>query len=288
MLRKGYFRENALHEEIQLEAKVPNQAITLLGFLEATAGDYAALFNSDSERWNGFPDSIRDSIKALNLLNIGGMRPLMLAVAAKFTPKEASIAFRKFISWHVRFLIAGSTLTGGYIEVPLATAAKKVFDGEINDERALTAEMLPRLPGDEVFEKAFGNATVSKTALARYYLRSLEMVVKGVPDPCFIPNDDRETINLEHILPQKSMSNWPTFSDSEAKADWKRIGNMALLQAKKNSDLRSAPFTEKQAIFRDSPYELTSQLAKVDTWTHERIVERQNILGEYAVKAWPL
>ena len=288
MLKTGYFRENALHEEIQLEAKVPNQAITLLSFLEATASDYAALFNSDSERWNGFPDSIRDSIKALNLLNIAGMRPLMLAVAAKFSPKEASSAFRKFISWHVRFLIAGSTLTGGYIEVPLATTAKKIFDGEISDEAALTAEMLPRLPSDEVFGKAFSNATVSKTALARYYLRSLEMVVKGVPDPCFIPNDDRDTITLEHILPQKPLSNWPTFSENDAKVDWKRIGNMALLQAKKNSDLKSAPFAEKQMVFSESPYELTSQLAHVAIWTHECIVEWQTLLSKYALKAWPL
>jgi hypothetical protein len=288
MLKTGYFRENALHEEIQREAKAPNQVIALLGFLETAASDYAALFNSDSERWNGYPDAIRESIKALNLLNIASMRPLMLAVAAKFSPKEASIAFRKFISWHVRFLIAGSTLTGGYIEVPLAIAAKKIFDGEITDELSLTAEMLGRIPGDEAFKVAFATASVSKTALARYYLRSLEMVVKGVPDPCFIPNNDRETITCEHILPQKPLSNWPTFSEADARVDWRRIGNMALLQAKRNSDLKSAPFAEKKFIFEDSPYELTSQLAKVDKWTHERIVERQNLLSEYALKAWPL
>jgi len=288
MLKTGYFRENALHDEIQREAKTANQVIVILGFLESIANDYAALFNSDSERWNGFPNAMRESIKALNLLNIAGMRPLMLAVAAKFSPKEATIAFKKFISWHVRFLIAGTTLTGGYIEVPLAVAAKKVFDGEISNTKSLTAEMVSRLPDDEVFEKAFATASVSKTALARYYLRSLEMVVKGVPDPYFIPNDDRDSITLEHILPQKPLTNWPSFGDAEAKVDWKRIGNMVLLQAKRNSDLKSAPFKEKKDTFRESPYELTSQVAELDEWTHDAIGHRQALLAQYALKAWPL
>jgi hypothetical protein len=39
---------------------------------------------------------------------------------------------------------------------------------------------------------------------------------------------------------------------------------MVLLQAKQNSDLRSAGFAEKQEIFSKSPYELTSQLARLD------------------------
>lgn len=288
MLSRGYFRENALHDNIQLEAKTASQVISLLESLDNLASDYSSLFNPESERWNGYPDSLRDALRALDLLNIAGMRPLMLAVASKFSKKEATSAFKRFVSWKVRYLIAGSTLTGGYIEVPLATAAKKVFDGDIHDAKTLGVELGGRLPSDEQFQRAFAEATVSKVALARYYLRSLERVVEQTPEPGFIPNDDREVINLEHILPQKPMGNWPSFSEAEARADVKRIGNMALLQAKKNSDLRSASFDEKKEVFKTSPYELTLRLAALPEWNHQRVVERQNLLAQLALRAWPL
>lgn len=288
MLKRGYFREGSLHENIQLEAKNPTQVIGLLDSFEQHSTTYAALFNPESEQWNGYQDATREAIKVLNLLDIAGMRPLMLAVALKFNKKETTAAFKKFMSWKVRYLIAGSTLTGGYIEVPLANTAKKIMDGEISDEKSLSKEMQLHLPADEKFEKAFAEATVTKMALARYYLRCLEMTAKGEPDPAFIPNNDRETINLEHVLPQKPMGNWPSFSDEEAKADFKRIGNMALLQAKKNSDLKSAGFAAKKPVYAGSTYVLTSQLSPISEWTHRTVVERQQGLAKLALKAWPL
>lgn len=288
MLRRGYFRENALHDNVQQEAKAPTQVIRLLESLDALAAEYSALFNPESERWNGYPDSLRGALRALDLLNIAGMRPLMMAVASKFTKREAAAAFAKFVSWKVRYLISGSTLTGGYIEVPLAAAAKKVFDGEITSASALAVDMAPRVPTDAQFERDFAEATVSKAALARYYLRTLERSVKLERDAAFIPNDDREVINLEHVLPLKPMRNWPTFTEEEARADAKRLGNMALLQAKKNSDLRSASFDEKKVVFLGHTYELTSQLAALPSWNHDALVQRQRVLAKLALKAWPL
>ena len=288
MLKQGYFRENVLHDNVQVVAKGESQVVTLLTFLEECATVYTALFNPQSDQWNDYPQTMRSAIRTVDLLNISGLRPLMLAVAIKFAPKEAAAAFEKFISWSVRFLIAGSTLTGGYIEVPLAAAAKKVFDGEIDTEKALSKELLPRLPNNDQFHKAFANATVSKPALARYYLRALEMVVQDQPEPSFIPNDDPESINLEHILPQKLLAHWPSFDDAEVKSYCKRIGNLALLQAKKNADLKSASFEDKKPIFKASTYQLTNQLATVESWTTDQIVNRQEILAQWALKAWPL
>lgn len=288
MLKRGYFRENALHDNVQKEAKSAAQVIRLLESLESFAADYSALFNPESERWNGYPDSLRGALRALDLLNIAGMRPLMMAVASKVTKKEAAAAFAKFVSWQVRYLISGSTLTGGYIEVPLAAAAKKVFDGEISNVKSLSAEMAPRLPPDDQFARDFSEATVSKAALARYYLRTLERCVNEEKEAAFIPNDDREAINLEHVLPIKPMGNWPSFSEEEARADAKRLGNMVLLQAKKNSDLKSSSFDDKKVVFGASPYVLTSQLAALPAWTHEAVAKRQHALAKIALKAWPL
>ena len=231
MLQSDYFREGDLYEAVQNAAKSPTKVVALLDSLDTLSTDYVATFNPESEKWNGYPDTIREAIKPLNLMNIKPMRPLMLAVAHRFSKKEAALAYRKFISWEARFLIAGATLTGGYIEVPLARAAKKIFDKEIVDEKSLTKELLSVIPNDEQFRQAFAIATVSKPALARYYLRAIEMVAKEEPEPWFIPNSDRETINLEHVLPLKALDNWPQFDPIMAKADAKRLGNMVLLHA---------------------------------------------------------
>ena len=135
---------------------------------------------------------------------------------------------------------------------------------------------------------AFETATVSNRKLARYYLRSLEMVAKNEPEPWHIPNDDRSVINLEQVLPEKTEGNWPQFSPEEVKIYSRRIGNLALLRASNNSTLKSAGFAEKKLTFKDSPYELTRQIASCQNWQAEEIIARQKTLAELAVKAWPI
>jgi hypothetical protein len=269
-------------------AKSEGQVAGLLDEFELLSQDYIALFNPESERWNGYADSMRDAIRTLDLLNIASVRPLMLAVVCRFSKKEATAVFRKLVSWKVRYLIGGATLTGGSIERPLANAAHAVFKGELETEKALSKLMAPYLPNDDQFALAFSSANSSKVALAKYYLRTLENRIKDITDAAFIVNSDSQIVTLEHVLPQKPEGNWPQFSDEEALSDFRRIGNMTLLAAKKNSDLKSAPFAEKKKVYAKSPYEITLQIAGLSAWTHKSIVERQAALAEVAVKAWPL
>lgn len=130
--------------------------------------------------------------------------------------------------------------------------------------------------------------TVSRAAFARYYLRSLEMAAKNESTPWFIPNDDRQTINLEHVLPEDPKGAWTEFDEETSKIYLKRMGNLALLLAKSNSDLGSKDFKAKKAVYKDSPYVLTSQIADAPKWGPTQIRERQKGLADLALKAWPL
>jgi hypothetical protein len=112
------------------------------------------------------------------------------------------------------------------------------------------------------------------------------MAAKGEAEPCFMPNDDRAVINLEHILPKKPAKNWPEFTDEEVAAYTKRIGNVALLRAKENSELKSDSFADKKEVYKDSPFVLTSQIAETDSWTPATIAHRQRGLAKLALKAW--
>jgi hypothetical protein len=101
-------------------------------------------------------------------------------------------------------------------------------------------------------------------------------------------NEDKEVINWEHILPEKPGDNYPQFSKQDSAIYWKRLGNQVLMRKQDNSALRSAKFPEKALVYKDSPYELTSQVATVTEWTVDRINERQKGLSKLALKAWPI
>jgi Protein of unknown function (DUF1524) len=284
---RGHLREDEVFEAVQQTAKGPQTSVQFLTSLETLASAYVASFNPDHEKWNPYPDSIRRAIHTLNLLNIRSMRPLMLATASQFSKKEAAEAFRMFISWGVRLIIASNTSRGA-VEVPLANAAHSVFRGTIADAVSLRKDLSKIIPLDEEFGRVFETATVSKAAFARYYLRSLEMAAKGEAAPWFIPNDDQQTINLEHVLPEAPEGNWPQFDAETTKMYSRRIGNLALLLAKSNSDLKSADFATKKAIYKNTPYELTRQIAKLKAWGPKEIADRQRGLAELALRTWPL
>lgn len=284
---RGHLRENEVFEAVQDKAKGPSTSLQFLTSLESLAAVYVAIFNPEHERWNPYPDAIRRAIQTLNLLNIKGLRPLMLAVAAQFKPKEATEAYRMFITWGVRFIITSNTSRGSIDEL-LAEAANLVFSGEITNAAGLFKQVSETIPVDEEFRRAFEVATVSKAQFARYYLRSLEMATKGEATPWFIPNDDAQVINLEHVLPEQPEGNWPEFDEDTARIYVRRIGNLALLLAKSNSDLRSSSFKTKIAAYKGSPYELTRMIGRCSCWTKNEITQRQKRLAELALKAWPL
>jgi hypothetical protein len=170
----------------------------------------------------------------------------------------------------------------------LAASARKFSSGDLETAASLKKEMATVIPADEQFRQAFEIATVSKAVLARYYLRSLEMAAKNEITPWLVPNDDRQIINLQNVLPERFYGKWEKFDEESARAYVKKIGNLALLLAKSNSDLRSADFKTKRAIYKKSPYELTRQISTDSAWREDQIAERQKGLAGLALRAWPL
>jgi hypothetical protein len=284
---RGFVREQDVYDAVQSQARGSQNSVSFLNSLETLSQSYAAIFNPEHEKWNSYPDALRRAIQTLNLLNIRPMRPLMLAIAVKFDGSEAAEAYRMLITLGVRLLIASSTRSGS-VEQPLALSANEVFTGTIRNASTIARRLAGIMPSDEQFHQAFELATVSKASLARYYLRSLEMAAKREPTPWFIPNDDRQVINLEHVLPVNPDASWTTFNRDTVDLYVKRLGNLALLPARANSDLRSASFTEKKAVYATAPYELTRQISTVGDWTVDRIIERQRILAALSLRAWPI
>jgi hypothetical protein len=283
---RGFVREAAVYDAVQDYVKGEQAAVTFSTQLETLGNSYVATFNPEHERWNGYPDAVRRAIEVFNLLGVKPMKPLLLAVAVKFNAPETGSAFSFLASLAVRLIIAGSTRSGS-VEMPLASAAADIYANRINDARELRAKLHDITPTDDAFRTEFEAARVSKAQLARYYLRSLEMAAKDEAEPWFFPVDDRSVINLEHVLPRKPEGNWPQFNDEQVDMYVNRLGNQALMRASDNSDIRSASFNDKKAVYAASPYVLTSQIADLPIWDVDSIQDRQKVLATLAVKAWP-
>lgn len=283
----GYLTESAVYETVQSLARGPTSSIQFMTKLEIGAANYAAMLNPEHEKWNGYPIGTHRAIRTLIHLGMKPLRPLMLSITGLFDPNETDRALRMLVNLSVRYLIVGGARSGS-VEQVIAKAAKEISDNKINVARELLQSINNVVPKDHEFQEAFKVATVSQANLARYYLRSLEMTVKQEPEPSFVPNDDQTVINLEHIFPEKPGDNWPQFPSEIASFYFKRIGNLALLQAKTNSDLRSAKFEEKKEVYKNSAFELTRQISNSKDWNPESITRRQESMAKLAVKTWPI
>lgn len=283
---QGFVRDAQVYDVVQALVRGEQAAVTFVSSLETLSSAYVAIHNPEHEKWNAYSDSTRRSVEVLNLFNIKPTRPPMLAIASRFSPVEAEKAFRYLISATARLLIAGSTRTGT-VEETLADAAYKIYNAEIDKADGLKAAIRKIVPPNEQFKNEFETATVTNGKLGRYYLRSMELAAKAEPEPWHIPNDDRQAINLEHVLPQKPEGNWPAFDDQQVKFYHKRIGNLALMRASANTDMKNSDYNTKRPLYAASPYILTQQVAEADSWTVEAITDRQRSLSDLALKAWP-
>lgn len=287
MCTGGFLRRNAVYERVQREARGPQSVISNLAQLESLARVYERTFYQDHEGWKSYPDSMRYAVETINDFDIKPFRPALVAITAQFDIKETTKAFQFFVSLGVRMLIAASTRSGS-VEENMARVANAIYKGQIKTAAKLKAELGDITPSDGEFGTAFETATLSKGPLARYYLRSLEKVVQKTQFPWFVPNEDKDVVTLEHVLPEHPEGNWPHFTEEEHAAYWRRIGNLCLLPKNMNSDSRSDNEKKKFALYKDVPYELTRQISSVDHWTKEKISERQKGLAKFALKAWPL
>ncbi|MDO9333812.1 MAG: DUF262 domain-containing protein, partial [Dehalococcoidales bacterium] len=93
----GHTREREVFERVKEKVASRQQAVEFLDTLADCAVDYVALSNPQHAKWNEYHPSIREYIRTLEPLQLIPMRPLMLAVARRFSKPEVEKAFRQFL-----------------------------------------------------------------------------------------------------------------------------------------------------------------------------------------------
>lgn len=292
-IRQTWSAENGITREKDLfgaiKAKVVSEqvAIDFGSDLATNAKLYAAMLNPKHEIWNQYGDTARRHIETLANLRLEQFRPLLLAILRSFKAGEVEKALSYLVSCSVRFLIHGG-LGGGTLEKNYCDSAQKVVRGEIKTTAALAGELNKAVPTDNEFLTSFASARVSKAYLARYYLQALERQASGEKQPELVPNTDANEVNLEHVLPQNPSSGWGQIETEVADAYFNRLGNLALIKQKINSDIGNVGFDAKKEALANSQFTLTKKIANNHRWMPENIETRQRELGALAIKAWPI
>jgi len=283
----GFIRlkNKELYNDIKKKIKSPTQVITFINGLKNDVDIYLAILNHNSIFWNDYDKKCREYIETLSYFGLEQYRPLLLSILKKFDKEEATKSLKLVLSWLVRNLITGS-LGGGSLEQAYANKSKEIFDGKIKNTKELLSSLKEFIPQDEEFKEKFKIATVSKHKFARYYLATLENYHRGQSNPELLVNTNPDSVNLEHILPEKPGDNWSIFTEEDVRSYFKRIGNLTLMKTKLNNELKNAPFSNKKEEYQKSELWITNSLSKYNNWTIENIKNRQKELSEIAVKAW--
>lgn len=289
----GYITDKELFEHVMTKATGNGPALSYLDKLDDSAGFYGAIRLSGHSLWKDYPEGMVSAVRTLSFLPLESIKPLMLAVARHFSKKETFRAYRIFVSWIVRLLVVGGGRSGR-VEHGLATCAKAVSapflrEGEPHYKTAqdLADAMHPNIiPNNIDFAAAFSTHKTDGP-LARFFLRCLEVKCNNLPEPEWVPSEEAD-INLEHILPQNPGDNWPEVNPEEAKANYRRLGNLALLQRTRNTLIENKSFSDKKPILKTSGYELTKWIVKKQDWGVKQIDERQKLMADLAVQIWSL
>lgn len=285
--QNGHTTEKILSTKIKEKINAETLAVNFITDANNASSDYVALHEPSHPKWAAYKFSTREYLNTINKhLKVEQIRPLLFAIARHFNPEETDKAFRYAVSISVRFLIYGGR--GGFLDEHYANRAYLIGTEKITTAKELRDSLRPEVPSDSQFQQEFATARVSKSYLARYYLRALDKLLRQDPNPEFVANEDYDATNLEHIIPLNPSDKWAISADEAASAN-QLIGNLTLLSTKKNVSLGNEPFAQKVKVYKTSSYYITSKLQEFgDTFGLKEVKERQAFLASLAPKAWPL
>ncbi|WP_200941527.1 DUF262 domain-containing protein [Cellulomonas sp. Leaf395] len=126
----------------------------------------------------------------------------------------------------------------------------------------------------------------------RYILTRLDAILANGPGVAYT----HSLISVEHVLPQtpKDDSRWKQLFDDEQREKWThRLGNLLLLNKRKNSEANRKEFAEKKSTYFLSSsgtvtFALTSQALSEPDWTVAVVESRQAKLLKLLVREWSL
>ena len=274
-------RKNQLYKTIRDEIKTSEQSFSLLRDMRKKADIYMALKSSEDELWRNNKD-IRENLELLRLFNVTQPMSLLISAYSNLSLKEFDSLLSKIVIISFRYnIICGKNPNEQevlYNKLALDIELNKTYN--IND--LLNSGIYVK---DAEFEQTFTYKEFvynsRNNQIAKYILCKLEKFEYGL-------TVDRDETTLEHILPDNPDESWE-WDDSAIQQYKYRLGNMALLEKGKNSDLGNASYLEKKDVYSKSSIPSTKKIGDtVNEWSESIITTRQQKMAKIAKGIWQI
>lgn len=274
-------RKNQLYKTIRDEIKTSEQSFSLLRDMRKKADIYMALKSSEDELWRNNKD-IRENLELLRLFNVTQPMSLLISAYSNLSLKEFDSLLSKIVIISFRYnIICGKNPNEQevlYNKLALDIELNKTYN--IND--LLNSGIYVK---DAEFEQIFTYKEFvynsRNNQIAKYILCKLEKFEYGL-------TVDRDDTTLEHILPDNPDESWE-WDDSAIQQYKYRLGNMALLEKGKNSDLGNASYLEKKDVYSKSSIPSTKKIGDtVNEWSESIITTRQQKMSKIAKGIWQI
>lgn len=135
-------------------------------------------------------------------------------------------------------------------------------------------------------EEKFRNEFINSNPKGSTSKMILDRIVRKLSESVDWSNKDT---HIEHIMPQKPKGEWLVlynYDKEQYKDNLNRLGNLTILQDKKNIRARNKDFSEKKKYYMESRLKITNHLNEFSKWDYEEIQSRQEKLYELAKDIW--
>lgn len=229
------------------------------------------------ERGN-YSESGKDVLNNLKTMNAKSYIPLILSLRLKKLDHDAVEKILKAVESLIFRNQVVMKKTSNENEVFFGRLAKKFSEGKLT-----TQDIIDQINDAMVSDNEMKNVFSSfkpKIRIARMILTNIynfdhpELKIKS-----------SRAVHIEHIMPQ-TIGDWNIETDT-----WNqykdRIGNMVLLDGKKNIAASNDTFAEKRPRYRLSDIEDTRKIANNESWDETNIMVRQDYIFNRICEVWP-
>ncbi|HEY9502250.1 MAG TPA: HNH endonuclease family protein, partial [Pyrinomonadaceae bacterium] len=279
-------RQQRLFKLVRDRVKTSADVFDLLERLENRAELFAAISDPDHDYWKDRVGA-RPHIQALKLFAVRQHTPALFAAWEKFSGNEFERLLRLIENFAFRYTVIGG-LNPNDLETAYHLVAKGILSGDFLTATQAFQPLEHLNPTDDKFERDFAEAALktggARQKVVRYVLFKLESKLSGVSRDW---TADPGTI--EHVLPENPSEVWSALVPEDKQAAYTyRLGNLAILERRRNRDAANKGFDEKRAIYAGSEYQTTRAIDEFspEEWTAAAIEARQSKMAEHAVMIW--
>lgn len=279
------FPAQVLNAYVKRDAEAEFINDILLPYAEAFESTISCDVGAGDPEW----DHVNQWLRRLSMLDNTDWRPAALWALVEYS--EDSQKLGEFLRKLER--LAAVMLLGGTYSTPRITRYLELVN-ELKLGKGSQAPALQPTAAEKLQAKAALGGEVYRmySRRARYILLRLDDVLSDSSGATY----KHSVISLEHVLPQTPAigSDWlANFSDDEREFWTHRLGNLVLLNRRKNSQARNYDFSKKKSKYFSvtsgaSVFVLTNEVIKYSDWTPGVVEARQNQLVSALIKEWEL